>query len=330
MGSEGFTDSDESDGSVFTVSKVEDDGTIIFTNTRKTQTVTVKKMFEDEEDTTAVSFTATLLNGANAIRGYQVYPGTEGEGVLTTDESGKVCFNLSHGESQELEVPYGVRLVISETAEGYTAEIASENGTMDEDNIDNSITMTVTGDDTVTFTNKKGGINVILKKVGVDSATQEIIADHLGGAEFTVYMEDGTTVAEGKVEGVSTTLSNLTSSAADGVFFNGVLAVGTYYLRETDAPAGYYKPAEDLKITVAADGKVTLYAQSSNTSTVHTPGEESGNSGKTTWVTVKNYSGYALPSTGGPGTHLIYLLGIIFTSLAGTGLLMKRRRRNAA
>jgi len=328
--SEDFVDADDVDRNAFTVSRVVEDGTIVFTNTRKTRTVIVKKMFEDPEDNTEAAFTAALQNGANAIRGYQVYPGTEGEGVLTTDESGKVCFNLKHNETQALTVPYGTKLVIAETAEGYTAQIATANEAQDEDTTENSFTMTVTVDDTVTFTNRQGGVNVVLKKVGADSASQTVIADHLGGAEFTVYMEDGTTVAEGKVEGVSTTLSNLTSSAADGVFFNGVLAVGTYYLRETDAPAGYYKPAEDLKITVAADGKVTLYAQSSNTSTVHTPGEESGNSGKTTWVTVKNYSGYALPSTGGPGTHLIYLLGIIFTSLSGTGLLMKRRRRNAA
>ena len=50
-----------------------------------------------------------------------------------------------------------------------------------------------------------------------------------------------------------------------------------------------------------------------------------------TWIIrIMNSAGYELPSTGGPGTHLIYLLGIIFTSLAGTGLMMKRRRRNAA
>ena len=47
-------------------------------------------------------------------------------------------------------------------------------------------------------------------------------------------------------------------------------------------------------------------------------------------IEVLNNPGITLPNTGGPGTNLIYLLGIIFTSLAGTGLMMKRRRRNAA
>ena len=38
----------------------------------------------------------------------------------------------------------------------------------------------------------------------------------------------------------------------------------------------------------------------------------------------------ALPNTGGPGTNMLYLLGIMLTGLAGAGLVMKRRRRNAA
>ena len=36
-----------------------------------------------------------------------------------------------------------------------------------------------------------------------------------------------------------------------------------------------------------------------------------------------------MTSNGGPGTNLIYLLGTILTALAGAGLVMRRRRRNA-
>ena len=43
-----------------------------------------------------------------------------------------------------------------------------------------------------------------------------------------------------------------------------------------------------------------------------------------------NPPGAALPNTGGPGTNLIYLFGFLMTGLAGAGLVMKRRRRNAA
>ena len=43
-------------------------------------------------------------------------------------------------------------------------------------------------------------------------------------------------------------------------------------------------------------------------------------------ITVTNVRGAALPNTGGPGTDLFYLLGIMLTGLAGAGLVMKRRR----
>ena len=45
---------------------------------------------------------------------------------------------------------------------------------------------------------------------------------------------------------------------------------------------------------------------------------------------VENTPGAALPNTGGPGTTLIYLLGIMCTGIAGVGLAMKRRRKKVA
>ena len=42
--------------------------------------------------------------------------------------------------------------------------------------------------------------------------------------------------------------------------------------------------------------------------------------------TIQNEPGKPLPATGGTGTNLIYLLGIMLTGLAGAGLVMKRRR----
>ena len=43
-------------------------------------------------------------------------------------------------------------------------------------------------------------------------------------------------------------------------------------------------------------------------------------------ISIKNEPGTALPATGGPGTHLFYLFGILFTVIASTGLVMKKRR----
>lgn len=45
---------------------------------------------------------------------------------------------------------------------------------------------------------------------------------------------------------------------------------------------------------------------------------------------IGNTPGAALPNTGGPGINLLYLLGIMLTGFAGTRLVMKKRRRDAA
>ena len=50
----------------------------------------------------------------------------------------------------------------------------------------------------------------------------------------------------------------------------------------------------------------------------------------TTVLRVWNNPGVVLPSTGGPGTNLIYLLGTILTAFAGVGLVMRKRQRDAA
>ena len=42
-----------------------------------------------------------------------------------------------------------------------------------------------------------------------------------------------------------------------------------------------------------------------------------------------NTPGAALPDTGGVGTTLFYLLGMMLTGLAGAGLVMRKRRREA-
>ena len=43
-------------------------------------------------------------------------------------------------------------------------------------------------------------------------------------------------------------------------------------------------------------------------------------------ITLMNTAGVELPSTGGPGTYLFYLLGGLLVLIAGSGLLLHRRR----
>lgn len=96
-------------------------------------------------------------------------------------------------------------------------------------------------------------------------------------------------------------------SPIDGKFNVNGLKAGTYYLKEMAAPKGYNKLANPIKVTIDNDGKITVDDKT------------------TTEVGVENKSGTLLPSTGGMGTTLIYIAGIVLVVLSGYVLISKRR-----
>ena len=86
------------------------------------------------------------------------------------------------------------------------------------------------------------------------------------------------------------------------------LKAGTYYLKETKAPDGYNLLKTIQTIEIGKDGSIKL-----------------NGTAITDDVKVKNNSGIELPSTGGMGTTLIYLAGIVLVVLSGYVLISKRR-----
>lgn len=98
------------------------------------------------------------------------------------------------------------------------------------------------------------------------------------------------------------------------------LGAGTYKISETVVPDGYNKISDfDVEITFN-NNSFTATATKNNTVTVGEDGRLSMN--------VVNQSGSVLPSTGGIGTTIFYILGGILVVGAGV-LLITRRRINA-
>ena len=120
------------------------------------------------------------------------------------------------------------------------------------------------------------------------------------------------------------------TSNEQGLLYEGMIPTGTYYLDETNTPAGYNSTPGMYVLTVTNTG-VTLNC----TETIGTPdlndwitSETDNVTGVTTYtIAIHNTTGYELPSTGGPGTSLIYILGVLLTGLAGIGLVMRKRRK---
>lgn len=111
------------------------------------------------------------------------------------------------------------------------------------------------------------------------------------------------------------------------------LKTGYYYLYETKAPSGYNMLTAPVIITVNSQAGAVNYDQylDNQSTTISSNGEgvtvEEDEDGVITYVlTVINSPGVRLPSTGGSGTTLYYVLGTLLTLAAVAMMIAKRRR----
>lgn len=203
-------------------------------------------------------------------------------------------------------------------------------------------------------------------KVGVDEAgniieTTETTYDNgekhmpLEGAEFKLYKADGTTPYTNDLY----TADTIFVSNAEGKLMvkNGTkvgihgLEEGTYVLKETTPPTGYklmtssvtfvieaeYEPVaatetcnayKQLKgYTVTVDGtEVSSYKMDNGAATKVIKKDDEGHAGDVTHE-IKNVQGTSLPSTGGIGTTMFYVIGSVLV-LGAAVLLISKRRMN--
>lgn len=164
----------------------------------------------------------------------------------------------------------------------------------------------------------------------------------LSGAKFKLF-SDSECLNEVKLEEVGASsgtyikkeagTATITSDADGKVQVKG-LAAGTYYLQETEAPAGYNKLTAPVIITItptyAAVGgaleKVDVkysYNGTENTSTINTESAP----GTSPEVPIENKSGAELPSTGGKGTILFTIGGVLILSVMLTASIVSKKRK---
>ena len=129
-------------------------------------------------------------------------------------------------------------------------------------------------------------------------------------------------------EGTGISYSGLTTNDdgylenTEGIIFKLPVNDGAYTLAETQAPDGYLIIGDGITTFTVTTTGVTGGAVPE----MQTINEEEVPTGVYI-IKVQNSAGFELPSTGGSGTNLIYLLGIILMSLAGLGLVIRRRRK---
>ena len=165
--------------------------------------------------------------------------------------------------------------------------------------------------ETVTYT-----WDVDVFKYTKDGETEKALAD----AKFTLskngdgsnpiaLVSKGNNVYRVAKTGETDTVTEITTDATGKFTIKG-LDADTYYLTETAAPAGYNKLAGPVTIVIGENGVV-------NGTTEAPQGVDE--------VKVLNQSGAELPSTGGIGTTIFYVLGGVLVVGAAVLLVTKKR-----
>lgn len=142
----------------------------------------------------------------------------------------------------------------------------------------------------------------------------------LENAQFVLYRGNGddkayAKIQDGKITGWTKTESErtvLTTSNSGKLEING-LDVGTYCLEEIEAPKGYNKLTKPIKVEIAdKTGAITVDGKPISDATVK----------------VENKAGTTLPTTGGIGTTIFYLIGGGLMVAAAVLLIAKKRMEN--
>ena len=153
---------------------------------------------------------------------------------------------------------------------------------------------------------------------------------YLAGAKFTInkkgsadnlcFVEDLANPGKYTVAKAGTTgaVQEIVTPDSGKIEIKG-LDVGTYELKETEAPQNYNKLTKPEEFTITKD---------SNTNKNITEGSASAYNDQT----IKNYSGISIPSTGGMGTTVFMVVGIAVMACAVVALMivLKRQKRGEA
>lgn len=174
-----------------------------------------------------------------------------------------------------------------------------------------------------------GSLNIPVLKYTKHGGTVKNLAD----AQFGLYKEqncenvlkftkDNTTNSYNyDTNGDVTT--TLTSDENGKIQIKG-LAEGTYYLKEIKAPKGYNLLKNPIEVTIVPVVDTTTNKITAEKITV----KKDGTTKEVTKVEVENNTGSLLPSTGGMGTTLIYLIGGAL--VLGSGIVLANKKRAKA
>ena len=156
----------------------------------------------------------------------------------------------------------------------------------------------------------------------------------LQGAEFQL-LRDGTPIAtytfDENGDRVLNSNNGLTAvTNEDGIAYLLGIDEGTYTLKETKAPNGYILPEEGLKLVITdadeegnVDGNATYTLGGKELDVFEDIAD-----GSVATATIENNKGFNLPRTGGAGTWMFAVGGILIMAGMATAFVKLRKKEN--
>lgn len=223
-----------------------------------------------------------------------------------------------------------------------TLNYSKDSNTNGKDGTDTEKTYTYTFDIKGSTEGQESWTDKLIIKTGQDQWDDQeehvTVNKPLAGAEFTLYTDkECTKVYTNKKLDGTTYFDGVTTSDADGQLNIYGLAFGTYYLKETKAPSEYTLNSHVFKIEIKdkewntdhtlKSWTITIDDKTTNTF-VSDQGTVTVNETNTIIPTeIKNTMIRELPSTGGTGTYLFTILGVMVMA-AVTGMFLVSRAKD--
>lgn len=257
------------------------------------------------------------------------------EQTITVDFAADKQYTLNKYAGKEIVIKYSANVDATATLN----DIANENNvtlnysrdSKDANNTGND------KDKTYTYTFEIGGENS--GTTGIITKTGDRADDTAGldGAKFALYKTEEAAVNDTENSRFKEATTMTIGGIKGQMQFTGLEAGHTYYLRELTAPTGYSVNTHIFAVKIEAtysndnDGQLTAW-------TVKVDGNEVAKFAKTEngfsktddseGVNILNTKISSLPSTGGMGTYLFTIVGVVLMTCAAGAFFVSRRKTN--